>query len=79
MPLVDQVPQDVVHHGLEGGWRVGEAKEHDRRFKESSVGTKGSLPLVPFLYPHVVVTLADVQLGEDPGPFQLVGEFLYQW
>ena len=37
MSLVDQVPQDVVHHVLEGGGRVGEPKEHDRRLKETPV------------------------------------------
>ena len=27
--LIDEVLEDVVHHGLEGGRTVGEAKEHD--------------------------------------------------
>ena len=27
--LINEVLKDVIHHGLEGGWTVGEAKEHD--------------------------------------------------
>ena len=76
--LVDQVPQDVVHRGLEGGGRVGEPKEHDRRLKEAPVGSEGSLPLVPLAYPDVVVAPADVELGEDPEPLQLVDQLLDQ-
>ena len=78
MSLVDQVPQDVVRHGLEGGRGVGEPKEHDRRLEEPPVGAEGCLPLVSLLYPHVVVTPVDVRIGEDPGPLQLVDELLYQ-
>jgi hypothetical protein len=25
----DQVLEDLVHHGLEGGWTIGEAEVHD--------------------------------------------------
>ena len=78
MSLVDQVLQDVVHHGLEGGGGVGKAEEHDRWFEEPSVGTEGSLPLVSFLYSYVIVSPPNIQLGKDPGPLQLVDELLYQ-
>ena len=30
--FVNQVPEDGVHHGLERGWGVGEAEEHDSQF-----------------------------------------------
>jgi len=26
--LHDEVSEDVIHHGLEGGWAISEAKEH---------------------------------------------------
>ena len=29
IPFIDEVLEDVVHCGLEGGWTIGEAKEHD--------------------------------------------------
>jgi hypothetical protein len=29
----DQVLEDLVHHGLEGGRTIGEAKLHDQWFK----------------------------------------------
>jgi hypothetical protein len=29
----DQVLEDLIHHCLEGGWTIGEAKVHDQGFK----------------------------------------------
>ena len=31
--FINKVLEDVIHHGLEGGWTVGEAKEHDQGFE----------------------------------------------
>jgi hypothetical protein len=31
--LVDQITEDVVHHGLEGRQGIREAKEHDHQFE----------------------------------------------
>ena len=28
-----KVSEDVIHHGLEGGWAVSHSKEHYQRFK----------------------------------------------
>ena len=44
-PFHDEVPEYVIHHGLEGGWAVCETKEHYQRFEQSLVGLKGHLPL----------------------------------
>ena len=33
MSFHDELLEDVIYHGLESGWTVGEAKEHDKRFK----------------------------------------------
>src|SRR5260370_26116009 len=41
--------EDVIHHHLEGGWRVAQSKEHDEQLEESSVHGEGHLPLIPFL------------------------------
>ena len=78
MSLVDQVPQNVVHHGLEGGWRVGEAKEHDRWFEESPVRPKGCLPLISLLDPDIVVTLSNIKFSEVLGVLHFVDELLNQ-
>ncbi|KAG5333120.1 hypothetical protein C0989_006273, partial [Termitomyces sp. Mn162] len=39
--LHNKVLKDVVHCGLEGGWAVGETKEHDEWLKQSPVGLEG--------------------------------------
>ena len=31
-PLINQVSEDGVHHGLERGWGISEAEEHDGGF-----------------------------------------------
>ena len=64
MPLHDEVLEDIVHHGLECCWTVGESEEHDKRFKEATVCAKGSLPLITILYPHIVESPPHIQLGE---------------
>ena len=28
-----EVPEDVIHHGLEGGWTVSHSKEHYQEFE----------------------------------------------
>src|SRR5712664_3941476 len=60
----DQILEDVVHHGLESGRTVGEAEEHNQGLKESSVRAESGLPLVTFLDADIVVSPADIQLGE---------------
>ncbi|KAG5336713.1 hypothetical protein C0989_012016 [Termitomyces sp. Mn162] len=62
--LCDEVLEDVIHHGLEGGRAVGESKEHHDQFEQFLVGLEGGLPLVSFLNVHVVVTPLDVQFSK---------------
>ncbi|KAG6863343.1 hypothetical protein C0993_011909 [Termitomyces sp. T159_Od127] len=72
--LHDEVPKDVIHHCLKSGRTVGESKEHDEGFKQSTIGSEGSLPLVSFLNVHIVVALLDVQFGEVPHPLEVIDE-----
>ena len=58
--LCYEVPEDVVHHGLEGGRTIGHFKEHYQGFEQTSIGLEGCLPLVPGLNADVVETLADI-------------------
>ena len=74
-----EVPEDVVHYGLEGGGAVGHAKEHYQGFKQASVGPEGCLPLVSGLDTDVVETPTDIQLGEVSGPAELQYEFGDEW
>ena len=67
LSLYWQLSEDLVHRPLEGGGRVAEAEEHDGGLKQAPVGPEGSLPLISFLDPHIVVPPPNVQLGEVPG------------
>src|SRR6266436_3904386 len=62
--LSDEILENVIHHGLEGGWAVSETEEHHQRFEESSVGAECSLPFITFLDTDIVVPPLDIQLGE---------------
>ncbi|KAG5350317.1 hypothetical protein C0989_011629 [Termitomyces sp. Mn162] len=77
--LCDEVPEDVVHHGLEGGGAIGESKEHNEQLKQSPVGLEGSLPLISFLNMHIVVTPLDVQFSEVSHSLEVVDELGDEW
>ena len=68
----NEVSEDVIHHGLEGRWTVGEAKKHDKGLEQSAVSAKSGLPLIPFFYLNNVVPPSDVELGEVTGPAELI-------
>ena len=55
----------MIHHGLEGGWGIGEAKEHHRQFEKSSIGFKSGLPLVTVVDLNVVVAPLDIELHKE--------------
>jgi len=55
-----EVPEDVVHYGLEGGGAVGHAKEHYQRFKQASIGPESCLPLISGLDADVVETPTNI-------------------
>jgi hypothetical protein len=61
-----------VHHGLEGRWRIGEAKEHHSGFEQSFISGKSHLPLVPLLYFDCIVAPLDIDLGEEGAPPEAV-------
>ena len=70
----NEVGEDGVHQGLEGGGRVGETKEHDLRFEEALVGRKGGFPLISLLDADIVVSPTYVELGEVLGSFKTVND-----
>ena len=68
IPFIDEVLEDVVHHGLESGQAVGEAEEHDQGFEEALIHLKGSLPLVSLFFDsHIVVSPTYIQFRKVPG------------
>jgi len=74
-----EVPEDVIHYGLEGGQTVSHSKEHYQGFEQASIGLEGHLPLISGLNVNVVETPTDIQLGEVSGPAELGHEFGDQW
>ena len=54
--------KNVVHHLLEGGRWVGEAKEHDSWFVGSISHFEGSFMFIAFFDADIVVTPLNVQL-----------------
>ena len=54
--FINEVFDDVIHHGLEGGQIIGEAKEHDQRFEEALIRSEGSFPLISLLDLYIVVS-----------------------
>src|SRR6266702_242518 len=70
----DDIPIDVVHHGLKRRGRVGESKVHDRRFKESVSGFKRCFPLVSLLDAYIVVSPSYIKFGVDVCVTQVANE-----
>ncbi|KDQ32417.1 hypothetical protein PLEOSDRAFT_1034529, partial [Pleurotus ostreatus PC15] len=70
----NELPEQVVHHGLEGRRAVGQSEEHHQRFEESARSPKCGLPLITLLDPDIVETPPDVELGEVAS----VPEFIHQ-
>jgi hypothetical protein len=56
--------EDGIHHCLECGWWIGESKEYNSRFEESSVSLEGSFPMIAFLYLDIVIFPSNIELGE---------------
>ena len=70
----DEVVEDFVHHGLEGGGAVGQSEVHDEGFEQAAVGAKRRFPLVAFADANVVVAPADVELREVFRAFETMDE-----
>lgn len=61
----NEISKQVIHESLEHSRRIHESKAHDCGFKEPLVGDKGSFPLMSIFDLDIVVTLADIELGEN--------------
>ena len=67
MTLVDEIFENAIHHRLEGGWVVGEAKEHVQGFKEALICPESSFPLISLFDLYIVISPSYVQLCEVLG------------
>jgi hypothetical protein len=77
--LGDENLENVIHHGLEGGWAVSETEEHHQRFEKSSVGAECSLPFITFLNVDIVVPPADIKLGEVACASETIDKVGNEW
>ena len=67
MSFINEVLEDVIHHGLEGGQAVGEAEEHDQGFEEAPIHLEGSFPLISFFDSYIVVSPMYIQFRKVSG------------
>ena len=63
--------KDVVHHCLEGGWGVSEAKEHDSWFIEAVACFEGGFVFVALLDVDIVIPPMDVQFSINVSALQV--------
>ena len=77
--LCDLPMEDHVHHHLESGWRVGESKEHNCRFKESFRSKECHFPFVSFLNVDIVVSPAYVKLSEEGAAGEAINSLGNEW
>ena len=79
-PPLGHLPSEYyVHHHLEGGWRIGEAKEHNRGFKESFWGKEGGLPFIAIFDTDIVIPPSDIELGEQGTSAKAVDSLGNEW
>ena len=72
--LLYRLSVEGIHHRLEGGWGVSEAKEHDSGLVEASPGFESGFVFVSLFDPDVIVSPSDVQLRVNVGSPQVADE-----
>ena len=77
--FIDFIFEDVVHHVLEGRWRVAKAEEYDCGFEKSFIHFEGCFPFVSFFDPDIIVPPSKVKLCVVLGTFELVEEVTNTW
>jgi hypothetical protein len=71
--------EDVVHEGLECGWQITEAEVHHRWLEQSTSCFEHGFVFVSFSDAYVVVSLADIELGEYDGSAKVANEISDEW
>jgi len=62
---LDELMEDIIHHCLEHCGGVTQSKKHDSWFKQPSVSSECSLPLITFLDLHIVESPVEIEYGEE--------------
>ena len=71
-PFINEVMKYGVHHCLEGGWQVSEAKEHYSWFVEPFIGDECCFPPVLLFNKDFIVSPINVKPGEEGASLELV-------
>ena len=72
--LIDEVVEYSVYHCLEGGWGVGEAKEHHCWFVKSFIGDKCCFPPIFLFNEDFIISPLDIKPRKDGAPSELVNQ-----
>ena len=70
--------KDVIDEVLEAAGGVAGPERTDTELKVAVAGPERSLPLVPLLHPHLVVSVAQVNLCKDFRPVQAIQHLRYE-
>src|ERR1700759_5344580 len=72
--FINDILEKIIHHGLKGSRTVGKTKEHDKWFKQASIGSEGCFPFISFLHSDIVVPPPNIKFGEVLGFFEFVDQ-----
>jgi len=72
----EEGPENVVHQRLECGRSVAETEWHDEELIESIVGPERRLVDVGGQHAYLVISGAQIELGEEAGAMQLVQQLV---
>jgi hypothetical protein len=73
-PSIDKVLEDSIHHGLEGGRRVGESEEHYSGLEESFIRYEGRFPSILLFNENFIIPPFNIEPCEYGGSSQAVNE-----
>jgi hypothetical protein len=74
--FVKEGAENVLNQGLECGGSIGKTKWHDLVLKVAVASAERGLLNVIFMDPDLVVARTEIDLGEDLGAMELVGEVI---
>src|SRR5712671_608423 len=68
-----------IHHHLEGGWGVSQAKEHDHWFEETFIGNESCLPFIASSDADIVIAPSYVKFSEQCSGSSFIDKLRNKW
>jgi hypothetical protein len=68
--------EDVIHDGLKSGWRVSQSKGHNEELEVPVMSAERCLRHIIRVHTHLMVPAAEIDLGEEARPLELIQEFI---